>query len=153
MGSSYGISCRECYYRKDFRIGIGMIYSPNNLKDIDSEFALLPSLIRSKKTLEQIKTLLKEENAEIADDYGHEIYRCHKCGDFYGRFYLRLEYNGGTYEIEYKCPKCKIRLKLIDHSVSAIDAMQEKVINLEKYPCPKCGNYSLYEDGVEILWD
>ena len=154
MGQSFGISCRECDYTKNFRIGIGMMYSPYSLRDFDSEFALLPSLIRSKKTLAHIKKLLEEENAEIADGYGHEIYRCPKCGDFHGRFYLRLEYDGGSYEVEYKCPNCKTGLKLIDYDINEVEGWQEKEINLENYPCPKCGKYSLYEGGtVLILWD
>lgn len=154
MGSSYGISCRECDYSKDFMIGIGMMYNPYSLRDFDSEFALLPHLIRSKKSLAYIKKLLNEKNAEIADGYGHEIYRCPKCGEFHGRFYLRLEYDGGSYEVEYKCPKCKAGLKLIDYDINEVEGWQEKKINLEKYPCPKCGNFSLYEDGNGlILWD
>jgi ssDNA-binding Zn-finger/Zn-ribbon topoisomerase 1 len=153
MGSSFGISCRECDYSKNFKIGIGMMYSPYHLRDFDSEFALLPYLIRSKKTLAHIKELLNEKNAEIADDYGHKIYRCPKCGEFYGRFYLRLEYDGGFFEVEYRCTKCKKALKLFDYDVIEVGG-SEKEINLEKYPCPKCGKYSLYEGGtLSILWD
>jgi hypothetical protein len=64
MGSSFGIACRDCDY----------------------EFAFLPYLIRSKKTISHIKELVSDENAVIADDYGHEIYRCIKCSEFYESF-------------------------------------------------------------------
>ncbi|QGG48052.1 hypothetical protein FTV88_1954 [Heliorestis convoluta] len=49
-----------------------------------------------------IKELLIEMEAEINDKYGHEIYRCAKCGEFYERFYLRLNFSEGSYEVAYK---------------------------------------------------
>ncbi|MBS4025026.1 MAG: hypothetical protein KGZ96_05055 [Clostridia bacterium] len=53
MGSSFGIICRLCDFTKDFRIGIGMQYNSYNLRDFESEFALLPYLlIRSKVVTE-----------------------------------------------------------------------------------------------------
>ncbi|MCZ2338381.1 MAG: hypothetical protein LC127_09285 [Chitinophagales bacterium] len=59
-----------------------MRYSPSNLMDFDSDFAMLPSLIRSKKTVEHIRILIENQNAVIADGYGHDTYRCPKCGEF-----------------------------------------------------------------------
>ena len=154
MGSSYGISCRECDYTKNFKMGIGMMYSPENLIDFEAQFPMLPHLIRSKKMLAHIKGLLGEKNAVIADGYGHKIYRCQKCGEFYERFYIHLNYGGDSFEVEYKCTKCKVALRTIDYDVTGVDGWEEKEINIEKYPCPKCDKHSLYEDGkVEIMWD
>jgi DNA-directed RNA polymerase subunit RPC12/RpoP len=60
---------------------------------------------------------------------------------------------GVFFEVEYRCTKCKKALKLFDYDVIEVGG-SEKEINLEKYPCPKCGKYSLYEGGtVSILWD
>lgn len=130
------------------------MYSPYHLRDFDSEFALLPYLIRSKKTIAHIKELLADESAVIADDYGHGIYRCNKCGEFYERFYIRIEFDGGSYEVSYKCPKCKVKLnQLLSDDRNEDDDWEEKSINIDKYPCPKCGKHSLYEGGLMMLWD
>jgi len=154
MGSSYEISCRECDYTKNFKIGIGMMYSPQNLRDFESEFAMLPYLIRSKKMLAHIKELLSKKSAVIADGYGHKIYLCPKCGEFNERFFIHLDYDDGSFAVEYKCTNCKTALKAIDYDVTATDEWEEKEINLEKYACPKCGKYSLYEDGtMMMMWD
>ena len=153
MGTSYGISCRECNYKKTFMVGIGMIYSPQNLIDFESKHALLPSLIKSKKAVIYIKELLNGENAVITD-YNYKVYRCPKCGEFYERFFIHLDYDGGRFEVEYKCPKCKVALKSIDYNGKKVDRWKEKEINLEKYPCPKCGKCSLHEDTtVLIFWE
>jgi ssDNA-binding Zn-finger/Zn-ribbon topoisomerase 1 len=151
-GCTYG--SRECDYTKDFRIGIGMMYSPQNLIDFESDFALLLNLIRSKKAISHIKELLNSKNALIADNYGHEIYRCPKCGEFYERFFIHLDYDGGSFEVEYKCTRCKHVLNPIDYEIKDGNGREEKEINLKKYPCPKCGNYKLYEGGsLEMMWD
>lgn len=154
MGSSYAISCKSCDYADSFITGIGMMYAPHNLMDFEVEKPLLPSLIRSKKTVDFIKELLRDKNAVIADNYGHEIYRCPKCGELYGRFFIHLDYNGGSFEVEYKCPKCKTALEPIEYDISDEDGWETKTIRIEKYPCPKCGKQCLYEGGeAHILWD
>lgn len=154
MGSSYGISCTECDYSKSFTIGIGMRYSRQNLMDFESQFALLPNLISSKEVLTQIIELINEKGGIITDDYGHEIYRCPKCGEFYERFFLHLDYDNGSFEIEYKCPKCKTNLQKIHEKVENGNRYIKKEINLKKYPCPQCGKHSLCEDDSRmILWD
>jgi predicted nucleic-acid-binding Zn-ribbon protein len=154
MGSSYAISCKNCNYTKSFITSIGMIYSPHNLIDFEADAPLMPSLIRSKKSVGFIKALLTDKGAVIADNYGHEIYRCPKCGEFYGRFFIHLDYDGGSFEVEYKCTKCKAALEPIDYDTSIDDGWEDKRISLEKYPCPKCGKHSLYESGeAYILWD
>ena len=42
MGRSYGISFRECGYKRNFMIGIGMIYSPQNIIDKEAGFRFWP---------------------------------------------------------------------------------------------------------------
>ena len=148
MGSSCLISCSECFYMKELKIGIGMMYSPELLMDLDSEFALLPDLISSKEILADIRMLLEEKDAEIADGYGHQVYRCPECNDFFDQFYLRLEYESGSYEVKYICPECGVSLERL-----ALDVVEKKPVALEKYPCPKCGNYSLQCSEGPILWD
>jgi len=131
-----------------------MMYSTGNLRDFSSEHALIPSLIRSKKTAADIKELLLEKEAVIADGYGHEVYACSKCGEFYSRFLIRLNYDGGSYEREYKCTKCSSALKVATHLVSDDDdEWGEQGVDWAKYSCPQCGQHSLFENGPLLLWD
>ena len=154
MGSSYAISCKNCDYSRSFMIGIGMMYSPYHLMDFEADNPILPSLIRSKKSVDFIKELLTEKNAIIAHNFGHEIYRCPKCGEFYGRFFIHIDYDGGSFEVEYKCTKCKVALKQIKYDITEANGCEEKIISLQKYPCPNCGTHSLYEGGeTYVLWD
>ncbi|MGH4139462.1 hypothetical protein [Clostridium sp.] len=153
MGSSYGIRCTKCDYEKQFKIGIGMMYSPDNLQDIDSEFSIFPSLIKSKKTLNLVRALLNEKNGRILGDCGHEIFVCPKCGEFYERFAYKVKYDGGVFVPEYKCNKCKAVL------CEAADVKKDaeghrKGIDLSEFHCPKCGKKSLIEDfSYVIMWD
>jgi len=154
MGSTYGICCKECNYRKSFKIGIGMMFSPQNIMDLKSEFAMLPRLIQSKKTIDEIEELFNNKGTVLASDYGYEIYHCQKCGEFFERFFIRLEFDDYTFEVEYKCPKCKINLKQIKYEVQVLDGSKVKKINLNRYPCPKCGKNGLYQDSTAMMfWD
>lgn len=155
MGTEYSVLCKGCGYHQKFIIGIGMLYYPENLLDFDSEFALLPLLIRSKKVLNRVRELTYEENIKVVDGYGHKIYRCPKCGKFYNRFHLKLEYADGDYEIKYKCTKCKKELELISNDFEDENIIERKEIDLSKYPCPECGKYELVEDEFypAELWD
>lgn len=153
MGSSYGIRCTECDYEKQFMIGVGMRYSPDNLQYVDSKFSLLPSLIRSKKTLSLVRELIKEKKGRISKEYGHKIFVCNKCGEFYERFAYQVKYEGGFFVPEYKCTKCKA--VLYEAEDIKTDAKEHgEGINLPKYHCPKCGKQSLIEDcSAVIMWD
>lgn len=152
MGSTFFIHCKNCGYSNCFRTGIGFLYYPENLKNFGPD-GILPSIIRSEETLDsektinQIKELLIEKNAKIARGYGHKIFRCAKCGELFKRFYIRLKYSGGSFEIEYKCPKCKGDLKPIK------DKPFDDSGDLETCPCPKCGQLSLYKGETIKCWD
>ena len=154
MGSSYKISCKKCNYTKCFKIGIGMMYSPQNLGDFESKFAILPHLIRSRTVIAYIKKLMRDRGAEIADGYGHKIYRCKKCGEFYERFFIHLDYDGESFEVDYKCTKCKSVLEIIDYDIKGRCGGQENEMDFAKYRCPKCGEHSLYKErAMMTMWD
>ena len=152
MGSSFGIKCSECDYEKQFMLGIGMMYSPSNLEDVDSEFSLLPGLIKSKKTLNLVSGLLKDKNGRLGEFYGHKLFTCLKCREFYERFSYQIDYDGGAFMPEYKCSKCKVPLSEVEYLKSE-DEWNREVIALSNYACPKCGKHSLYEGGTMIMWD
>jgi hypothetical protein len=59
VGKVFAIKCTNCDYKKEFMIGIGMMYSPERVTSDDSETGLLQELVRSKKTQEIVKNLLR----------------------------------------------------------------------------------------------
>jgi|LFRM01.1.fsa_nt_gb hypothetical protein len=75
MGSGYRINCSNCDYSIGFKTGIGFLYSPKSVIQMDSDDALLPRLISSKKTLSYIRRLIREKSASLSDDYGHKLTR------------------------------------------------------------------------------
>ena len=92
--------------------------------------------------------------AVIADGYGHDTYRCPKCGEFYGRFFIHLGYPNGSFGVDYKCPKCKSVLERINCDFTQDYDMDVKNELLDTFPCPKCGKRNLYINTVtRILWD
>lgn len=144
MGTGTGIACKNCDYSKDFTIGVGMMYSVPGLTE--GENPLIAHLIKSKKTISRIMMLLEEKNATIPSTYGHDIYNCEKCGEFYNRFFIHLDYKGGSFEPEYTCSKCRKSLKMISYNiVEDSDSWPIKEMKLDEYPCPKCSKFNLYK--------
>ena len=143
MGSSYQIKCKDCDYSKTLLVGIGMMYSPESVLDLTSQFALLPNLVKSEEMLEKIEKFLNKAEGEIAADYGHEVYYCSKCKEFYGEFHIKLSNKNNKIEINHQCPYCRTELNRLDFNN----------INLSNYPCPICGKHSLVEGDGGILWD
>lgn len=151
MGSSYEIECMECDYNKFFKVGIGMLYSPDFLRESFISENFITGLIRTKKTNEYIKDLLIRKNGVITD-YGHKIYTCGKCNEFYERFYLSIDYGDASYRVQYKCSKCKRKLEEVEH-IEDVERGDREIL-LEKYCCPKCGKRSLIEgSSISLKWD
>jgi hypothetical protein len=149
MGQSFVIACAECDYKKELMLGVGMMYSPAHVGSFDSDISLLPHLIKSKKTLELVKNLLNEKHGRLADNYGHTLYHCSKCGEFYERFFYHIDHENGSFEPTFKCPKCKVPLIKFE-----TDEDDEINIDLSLYPCPKCGRNGLIKDTNSMLcWD
>lgn len=154
MGSMLYIKCKNCDYSREFTIGIGMSYDPFWLMDFDAKPCMLRGLVRSKAVFEKIRELVREKGAELADRYGHWVWRCPSCGGLYERFLLRLEYRGGSYEAEYKCPSCRVSLEPLEREILEKYGFAESQINISKYPCPQCGKHSLYRDESQgMCWD
>ena len=79
---------------------------------------MLADLITSKKTQLHVRKLIEERNAIISNNYGHDVYHCKSCSKFYSRFFIHLDFDGKSFEPNYKCPKCKKPLKLVDYNIS-----------------------------------
>lgn len=130
-----------------------MLYDPISVLAIDGEGALLPSLVRSKKTIAQIRKLVDEKGAVLAYGYGHSIYRCSQCSRFYGRFFIHLDHRAGSYEIEYRCYKCRIPLKRLNIDDNDQRREPHESENLHECACPKCGARSLWSMSEMVIWD
>ncbi|MCF7911899.1 MAG: hypothetical protein K9M99_05190 [Candidatus Cloacimonetes bacterium] len=151
MGSSIQIKCSNCNYSETFMLGIGMMYNPIRVLDFDPKHGMLPQMVRSKKTIEQIRTLIEDKHAELDRDYGHKIYHCNSCKMLFERFYIKLVYEGGIFEIDYKCPTCKSILEPVNRSAQNDS---DELPDLKNYNCPECGKHSLYKDEYEVIcWD
>ena len=132
MGCGIKVECKNCSYNKEFFLVIGMRYW--DLKGI------LDSCIKSKKERDIIKNILdKEEN--IYSNYEHSLYKCEKCGEIYERFYIKIIYDGGVYEMKHKCSECKKDLTLIGDK-----------LNVDEVNCPQCGKKTLTENEF-MVWD
>lgn len=151
------MQCAKCGYGKSFQLGIGMMYSPSRVfESYHDEKPLLESLVRSRKIKERAFSLLKEQSASPADGYGHEIYYCPHCHELCERFYFRLTYDGGSYEPEYQCTRCKHllhRAKVMRKGGEIkLYYANHKVID---WQCPWCGHNRL-DEGIPaevVMWD
>lgn len=157
MGESISLKCAKCGYVKSFQLGIGMMYSPSGVfESSHGSKPLLESLVRSRKIKERTFSLLNEPSASPADDYGHEIYYCPHCHELHERFYFRIDYNGGCFEPEYQCTKCR-------HSLHRAKAQTEggeirlRYANNKSidWQCPRCGHGRLEHDigAFFATWD
>lgn len=156
MGSSYGIECSNCDYSKEFETGIGMLYSPENILDFENEYVSLKNLVEP-EIFEKAKTLVDKEAATLNRTYGHSIYRCQGCGEFYNKFLFSLNYNNSTFTPSYKCPTCNSKLtdvlEIPEYLFDDDSLWRKEEIQLEKYQCPKCNEYKLKQSDVMIMWD
>ena len=132
MGSGITITCTNCDYAKDFRLGIGMMY-----------FLLenVISFVHHKKR-QEIQRILNEEKV-VDCDYAHTVYTCKKCGEFYERFYVKIFYGieRKVCRLSFNCSKCKTKLKRLRNPHL-----------LETFPCPKCKSKNL-RSLPHVLWD
>ena len=133
MRNNMDIRCRRCGYEKDFYLGTGLIQA--GAVDFDSEYALLPRLIKDPKQLAALRHMLEEEGGELISDYQFGLYHCPDCGAFYKRFVYAVRFKDGrVFEPAYTCD-CGQPLEKID-----LDT-----VDLSTLCCPDCGEKALYE--------
>ena len=89
MKNTLAISCRKCGYEKDFYLGVGLLHS--GAPDFDSEYAVLPRLVRDPEALARIKRMVTEEGGTLVTDYRYGVYHCPACGAFHKRFAYAVE--------------------------------------------------------------
>jgi hypothetical protein len=131
MGSGIIVHCESCEYKKEFYLGLGMMYSSlENVIDCVDHW-------RRAEVLEILQNHKVEKRS-----YEHKLYGCMNCAGLYAKFYVKIDYNGGkVYETDFMCGKCKSGLVEI-----------KDVREVENRPCPKCKQKTLCVEE-SILWD
>lgn len=133
MKNTLAIRCRKCGYEKDFYLGVGLLHT--GAPDFDSEYAVLPRLVRDPEALAKIKHMVTAEGGTLVTNYQYGVYRCPACGAFHKRFAYAVEGPDGQKTMpEYIC-ECGETLEPVDL----------EQLTLSDCPCPECGEKSLYE--------
>jgi DNA-directed RNA polymerase subunit RPC12/RpoP len=131
MGSDITIKCSNCQSVESFMLGEGFMYS--SLKNV-------LNLVHHKRR-RRISEILN--NHDVLDtEYEHRLYRCPECNRLYGRFYVKIFYDGDrVYETNFQCATCRTPLEHVQNEMETAS-----------YPCAFCGQKSL--SVIEgLLWD
>jgi predicted RNA-binding Zn-ribbon protein involved in translation (DUF1610 family) len=163
MGEFVKIQCTNCDFRRYFCIGIGLLDTIQWYQTHRTGENSISLLTHSNRASSKIYNLIDNESATIANDFGREIYRCKKCGEFYGRFYIHLNYQNGSHEVLYACPTCKNKMERVKRNKKQDNVDSEmndhlysnnQELNTLEYPCPKCGEMHLQEvHDLFTKWD
>ena len=128
MGSGVELHCPTCGWRRDFVLGVGMLYG-----ELDNVVGLLPKAQRAQ--VDEIRLSHKTEPPE----FQQELFVCDRCHALSGKLWVRLRWSGGkVYETEYRCRKCRGAMRVVEDATGL--------------HCPKCGAKPLAE-GAQALWD
>jgi hypothetical protein len=131
------ISCQSCDYKKDFYLGVGVMYS-----SLESVWNVI--LLRSRQ---DVKSILANFTV-TSTDFAHELYHCTNCNEIYEKFWVKIDFKTSTneektYETKFKCPQCYKELSLVRKAEETED---EEKSDAELYtpfiavlPCLSCG--------------
>lgn len=139
MGQRHDLRCSKCGYEIDAMLGIGMLYSSENIF-MGSE-PLLNDLVDEKAI---VKTALNtvEAGENISNDYGHSLYACPNDFYLFDKFYFKI----GTFEPEYHCQYCNRILEQVTFAKGKAGTTRLKFIGQDKFwQCPRCGNDAMVE--------
>lgn len=146
MGQKHDLRCSKCGYEIDALLGIGMLYSVENI--FKSEKPLLPELVGDDKITQQAWVLVNN-NAEISEDYGHSLYACPEDFYLFDKFYFQV----GDFKPQYHCPYCQNILQRVAFAKGTAGKTRLKFMDHDKYwQCPRCGNDEMIEYSFDN-WD
>jgi hypothetical protein len=137
MGTLIEISCQSCDYKKDFYLGVGVMYS-----SLESVWAVIPF-----KSRQDVKSILANFTV-TSTDFAHKLYHCINCKELYEKFWLKINFKTSTneektYETKFKCPQCYKELKLAKEIETEEDEVKSDAELYTPFiavlPCPKCG--------------
>jgi len=121
-------SCHNCERQFRLDLSAGMTYSP-------LEEVIHWTRGNARRKLQEIVA----HDRVISAEYGHRLLACPHCDTLQERFYVRVDYEGGSprryraYETTFACSKC--RRPLIEPGKP-----------ISQYRCFECGSYALGED-------
>ena len=146
MGQTHDLRCSKCGYGIKAMLGIGMLYSSENIFQGDQPILLdlVSDQEQAKKALDQVAA-----GAKIFENYGHELYACPHDFFLYDKFYFKV----GSIEPMYQCPYGDGILERLIFAKGRAGTTRLKFIGQEKYwQCPRCGNDAMIEYAFEN-WD
>lgn len=146
MGQRHDLRCSKCGYEIDAMLGIGMLYSPENI--FTGQTPLLNELVDDQSTVKDALKRVKLGET-IADDYGHALYACPKDFYLFEKFYFKI----GSFEPKYHCQYCDTVLEQVTFAKGTAGTTKLKFIGQDKFwQCPRCGNDAMVETAFEN-WD
>ena len=158
MGTMFGVKCSKCDYRFEANIGHGFLWCGFFELDVDTEKPYYYGYIKSKKILTRIENILETWD-DVHEDkslyskrdqwhgHGSAQYLCPKCGKLHNKFYFAITGSGGTYEPEYHCSKCRVKLVLVELIQDKQERIRIKAEQEIKWQCPNCENNKLVIDN------
>ncbi len=139
MGQSHDLRCSNCGYEINALLGIGMLYSAENV--FKGEKPLLTELVGDKEISDSVLKAVAS-GAEISDNYGHELYACPEDFYLFDKFYFKV----GEVEPKYHCPYCDNYLQRVTFAKGTAGKTQLKFVDQNKFwQCPRCGNAEMIE--------
>ena len=141
MGTLIEISCQSCDYKKDFYLGVGVMYS-----SLESVWNFIPF-----KSRQDVKSILANFTV-TSTDFAHKLYHCTNCNEICEKFWLKIDFKTSTneektYETKFKCPQCYKELKLAKEIETEEDEVKSDAELYTPFiavlPCPKCAKESL----------
>lgn len=147
MGEIHDLRCNKCGYGIKAMIGIGMLYSSENI--FGGTDPLLPELVADKNISEQAFQIIKE-GKKISEHYGHELYACPNDDFLFDKFYFKV----GDLEPQYTCPYGDGVLQRIRFAKGRPGLLKLEFVDHPEltWHCPRCGNDMMNEVAVGN-WD
>ncbi|MFW6289818.1 MAG: hypothetical protein ACOC0R_02530 [Mariniphaga sp.] len=137
MGQAYTYRCDRCGYEARFNEGSGYLIHRQPL-DI---------YLNSRKVLFHYKThhvlhRLSKTDSTLTVDAGFKIFKCPHCKLLYDKVEVKVLKDGkALHKSEFRCLKCKSRLKLTN------------IHRLKKAACPSCRNHTFRINRRQlVLW-
>ena len=139
MGTGNRISCSNCDYSDDLMIGGGI--GPWFREPCIDTLVIVLDDHEKRRLLNLQENHMGKLIGYPCNDYCY----CPKCNTLHSSFFYKIEYdNGKIYSSKNECPSCM---------TSLVNIPDEVEVEYSDYNCPKCGNKTLVDGGISIMWD
>lgn len=146
MGEIHDLRCNKCGYGIKAWLGIGMMYSPEQV--FYGKAPSLKELVADESISNEALSLIKS-GQKASDDYGHALYACPDDNYLFERFSFKV----GEFEPNYPCPYCDKSLQQVTFAKGNLGTTRLKFVDTNIiWHCPKCKNELLKEISF-ANWD